>query len=124
MIRFASYQLINYSTNQRYPSLPRQGDRDGTAGAFIVGSGNASAHQQDKFFHQCQTNAGAAGGSGKRVFDPIKVVKYFFQILAGNAGPGIGHNDLHTVLIPAGPDADFASGSGMAEFHTVFNQVD
>ncbi len=117
-------QLINYSTNQRYPGLPRQGDGDRTTGAFIVGSGHGPTHQPDEFSHQSQTNARAAGGSGQRIFDPVKVVKYFFQILARDAGPGVGHHDLHPIPIPAGPDADLALGSVLAEFHAVFNQVD
>ena len=117
-------QTFNLQSKIFNYNLPRQVDRDGAAGAVIVGCAHGSTHQPDEFSHQSKPDSCTAGGSGKGVLDPIKVVKYFFQILARDAGPGIGHHDLYAVLIPAGSDADLASGSALAEFHAVFNQID
>lgn len=104
--------------------LLRQDDGDGAAGAFVVGGGHGTTHQVDEFFYQCQTDSGTARGAGQRIFNPVKVVKYLFQITAGNTGPGVGYHDSDTIRITEGPDVDLAFGSTFAEFHAVFNQVD
>ena len=58
--------------------LGRQANDDGTPGTVVVRCSYGAAHQVDEFFYQGQTDAGAAGGAGKGVVHPVKIMEDFF----------------------------------------------
>ena len=115
---YLTIQLINQST------VFRKRDGDGATRTAIVGRRHRPPHELNEFFHQGQADAGSAGGAGEGVFHAVKIIKNFFQSMAGDSGPGISYHYLHLAVFLANSNPYRPFGGALTEFHAVFDQID